>query len=146
MTNETYLVVSYICAAAGGIVVAGLTAWLFRGPLKQALAAAPAALAQAVGRLFPAWLVLTVLFAFTSVSYIDCQHPGYASVVGDRAHLENVTRQQGSTMLHWVCIALLSYAAALAIILILRPQKEDPPAAETDARTGSGAETPPAGP
>jgi hypothetical protein len=71
--------------------------------------------------MLPAWLVLLVLFAFTSVSYLDCDHGTYQDVVKDRGHMEQVTRTQASDMLNYLAAGLLTYTAALAIILIISP-------------------------
>jgi tellurite resistance protein TehA-like permease len=71
--------------------------------------------------MLPAWLVLLVLFAFTSVSYLDCHHDSYQDVVKDRGHMEHVTRTQASEMLNYLAVGLLTYTAALAIMLIICP-------------------------
>lgn len=121
MTNENYLIVSYFCAAAGGMAGAAATALLLRGPLRRAVAAVLAPVGRVFRRMLPAWLVLMVLFAFTSVSYLDCKHETYQHVVKDRAHMEQVTRTQASKMLNYLAVGLLAYAAALAIMLTICP-------------------------
>ena len=121
MTNENYLIVSYFCAAGGGVVGAVLTALVLRGSLRRAVAGVLGPVGRVFRRMLPAWLVLMVLFAFTSVSYLDCHHKTYHNVVKDRAHMEQVTRTQASQMLNYLAVGLLAYSAALAIMLIICP-------------------------
>lgn len=121
MTNENYLIVSYFCAASGGVVGAVVTALLLRGSLRRAVAGVLGPVGRVFRRVLPAWLVLLVLFAFTSVSYLDCGHDTYQHVVEDRGHMEQVTRTQASRMLNYLAVGLLAYTAALAIMLIICP-------------------------
>lgn len=121
MTNEEYLVVSYFCAAGGGVAGAVLTALVLRGSLRRAVAGVLGPVGRLFRRVLPAWLVLLVLFAFISVSYMDCGHKTYQDVVTDRGHLEQVTRTQVSDMLNYLAVGLLAYTAALAIMLIICP-------------------------
>ena len=125
MTNENYLIVSYFCAAAGGLAGAAATALLLRSAVRRAVAAVLAPVGKVFRRVLPAWLVLLVLFAFTSVSYLDCDHSTYQEVVKDRAHMEQVTRTQASKMLNYLTAGLLVYAAALAVMLTICPSGRD---------------------
>ena len=102
-----------MCAAA--------TALLLRGPLRRAAASVSAGVGRVFRRALPAWLVLLVLFAFTSISYLDCQHSSYQEVIKDRQHLEEVTRSQASEVLKYICIGMLSYALALAVAMAISP-------------------------
>ena len=133
MTNETYLTVSYFCAAATGVAAAIATGLLLRGPLRRAVAHVVAPVARAVRRMLPAWLVLAALFAFTTVSYIDCEHKDYAAVIANRDHLEHVTRTQAATMLYWLCYALLAYSLGLVVVLALCTRKAPPPPAADES-------------
>ncbi len=126
MTNEQYLIVSYFSAAGGGLVCAAATALMLRGRLRRAIGAVTGPVAKVFRRALPAWLVLLVLFAFTSVSYLDCDHSTYQDVVNDRPHMEKVTRRQASQMLRLLAVGLLSYALALAVTLaICGPASDD---------------------
>ncbi len=129
MTNETYLVVSYFAAAGGGAVLAGGTALVLRGPLREAVANLLAPVAALLRRALPAWLVLVALFAFLSVSYIDCEHPTYESVVADRAHLVAKSHEQVRSVLGLTAVGVLAYSLALTVALILahpRPPAPSP--------------------
>ena len=123
MTNERYLVVSYFCAAAGGILAAILTALALRSPLGKAVSAVLSPVGKVLRRSLPAWLILAVLFAFVSVNYINCGHSTYKSVVEDREYLELVTCDQIGTMMHYLCAAMLFYAMFLSILMLL-PRRE----------------------
>jgi len=126
MTNEAYLTVSYFCAAAAGVAAAIATGLLLRGPLRQAVVHVVVPVAQAVRWMLPAWLVLAILFAFTTISYIDCEHENYAAVVTDRDHLKDATRTQAAAMLRWLCSALLVYSLGLVVVLALCMRKAPP--------------------
>ena len=98
-----------------------LTALVLRGSLRRAVAGVLGPVGRVFRRMLPAWLVLMVLFAFTSVSYMDCDHDSYQDVVTDRGHMEQVTRTQASEMLNYLAVGLLAYTAALAIMLTICP-------------------------
>ncbi len=68
-------------------------------------------------RIFPLWLIVAVLLAFISVSYIDCSHKDYQQVVADRGHLVSKTREQVWTMLAWLAVALFTYCLMLVLFL-----------------------------
>lgn len=121
MTNEMYLYVSYFAAIILGLVLATLTLVILRGPHRQATTEAKVKkLASLIRRIFPPWLILTVLLAFISVSYIDCDHTNYTQVVADRGHLINKTQEQVSTMSIWLAIALFTYCFVLLLFLWAR--------------------------
>ena len=121
MTNERYLIISYFAAAGGGLCLAVLTAALLSGPARRAVECLLAPVARTLRRLLPTWLILLVLFAFMSVSYLDCQHHDYQQVVQDRPHLEDVTHKQAENMLTYLCVGLLAYALALGLALVFCP-------------------------
>ena len=125
MTNEQYLVVSYFAAAAAGVVASVLTALVLYKPLRGAVEMLLAPAGRLLRRLLPMWLILAVLFAFMSVSYLDCGHHSYREVVEDRPHLVNTTHSQARTMAAYLGVGLVSYCLALAIALIVCPAGRD---------------------
>jgi hypothetical protein len=66
---------------------------------------------------FPPWLILTVLLAFMSVSYIDCGHPSYSQVVEDRGHLAGRTQEHVYKMLIFLAVALFAYCCVYVLVL-----------------------------
>jgi len=127
MTNEQFLYVSYFSAAGAGVLLAIVTAVLLRNAVCRAMAGvALKGLAQLAGRVLPAWLVLTVLLGFISVSYFDCSHQSYQSVVADREHMEAVSRNHAQTILFCLAITLTAFVVMLTILLCVtgRPRRD----------------------
>lgn len=119
MSNEQYLIVSYFAVAAGSLVAGVATALLLRGPLKLTLAGFTQGLRRLMPRWLAAWCLLAVMLGFLSVSYIDCGHSSYTSIVNDRPHMENVSRAQASVAVEYLIIGVLVYTLALSIVLVL---------------------------
>ena len=130
MTNETYLVVSYFAVAVGGVVLALMTAGLLLSPAGRAFGERLRPVGRFFRRVLSPWLVLTVIFAFMTVSYFDCTHHTYDDVVADRDHLEAVTSSQASRMVLVLTIALSVYTIALTIALGLGARKRRPKTTE----------------
>ena len=125
MTNEKYLYISYVAAIILGLVLATVTLAILRRPHQEAtIGAKVKKLASLMRRVFPSWLILTVLLAFISVSYIDCSHTNYVQVVADRGHLINKTQEQVSNMLTWLAIALFTYCFVLVLFLWARARAQ----------------------
>ena len=121
MTNETYLVVSYFAAAAGGAGLAVATAAVLAGPNRLAtIGKACDTLGRILRRAFPAWLILAVAMGFASVTYFDCQHTNYASITGDYNHLVRKTQEQASAMSYYLAAAIVAYGFVLAAFLWAR--------------------------
>lgn len=119
MTNEHYLRVFYFIAAGCGSALAAITALVLRKSLRRAAGAGK--VGTLLRRAFPTWLILAVVLGFASVSYFDCGHQDYASVVATRPYLVAKTHEQASQMLYYLAAALLAYAMVLAVVLgILR--------------------------
>jgi len=119
VTNEQYLIVSYFTVAGGGIVAAMITAALLRAGLRRAVAAISRTVCSYLGRLLPAWLVLAALLAFVSVSYIDCAHTTYQSVVESEQHLVATTHKQVGRIFTYLAIGVFTYALALAVLMVV---------------------------
>jgi mannose/fructose/N-acetylgalactosamine-specific phosphotransferase system component IIC len=120
VTNEEYLYVSYFVAAGIGVLLAIATAtlWLRRSHRQATGGVVPATgLGRLLRRVFPTWLILAVLLGFASVTYFDCQHKDYASIVGDRQHLVLKTHEQAAAMSRALAIALTAYGFVLMLYL-----------------------------
>lgn len=124
MTNEHYLHVSYYAAAFVAVALAAATAAVLTAALKSAMAGpASRKLAVVLRRVFPAWLLLAVMLGFMSVSYFDCGHGTYASIVDDRPHLIGKTQEQGQAMLLYLAVGLTVYAFVLFLFLWARARR-----------------------
>jgi hypothetical protein len=118
VTNETYLYVSYFAAVSLGLVLTFVILAILRGPHREATAIGTAKkVGSFMRRVFPLWLIVAVLLAFISVSYIDCSHKDYQQVVADRGHLVSKTQEQVWTMLAWLAVALFTYCLMLVLFL-----------------------------
>jgi hypothetical protein len=119
MTNEQYLIVSYFIVAGGSAVAGAVTVLILRGPLRKAVAWIAAPVGRFLGRGFVAWILLAAMLGFLSVSYFDCNHSTYQSIVQDREHMVQVTHSQVSAIFQYLLIALLAYSLGLAVMLAL---------------------------
>jgi hypothetical protein len=122
VTNEQYLFVSYFGAAAAGILLAVATATLALGRSHREATGGPApgGLGRILRRVFPTWLILAVLLGFLSVTYFDCGHGTYKSIVEDRPHLYHKTQEQVAGMARYLAAALTAYGFVMAAFLIAR--------------------------
>ena len=124
MTNETYLYLSYFSAAAIGVLAAVATGLVLRRRHREAAGGeAAGGLGRLLRRAFPAWLVLAALLGFMSVTYFDCGHKTYPSIVGDRAHLVCKTQEQASEMAYYLAAALVAYGFVMMLSLWARARK-----------------------
>ena len=121
MTNEQYLYVSYFACVAGGLCLAAVTVAVLARPHRRATAAnAAKRLGAVLRRVFPAWLVLAVLLGFMSVTYFDCGHSSYSSIVGDREHLIEKTQEQVSHMSLYLATGIFVYCLGFVLFLWTR--------------------------
>ncbi len=126
MTNDEYLVVSYIAAIDIGVIAAALIALLMSRPLRHAVSGLVGRIGHVARRVFPIWLVLLVLFAFMSVSYLDCKHHDYQQVVAEREYLVQRTQLQTERMMLWLAGGILAFSLALAVMLLVcRPKNKN---------------------
>ena len=121
VTNEQYLYVSYFVAAAAGITAAAvMILWLGRAHREATAGAATNVLGIVLRRAFPAWLILAVLLGFMSVTYFDCSHGSYATIVEDRQHLIHKTQEQVTAMCRYLAVALVAYGFVVMLFLWAR--------------------------
>jgi hypothetical protein len=123
MGNEPYLTVSYFAAAAAGVVGAVVVALVLRKALRRALAVCTSPLAHLLRRALPAWLILAVLLGFLSVTYFDCEHGSYETIVADREHLIGKTCEQGSTMSLYVAGGLVLFSLLVGLAIFAHARK-----------------------
>jgi len=121
VTNEQYLYVSYFVAAAAGITAAAvMILWLGRAHREATAGAATNVLGIVLRRAFPAWLILAVLLGFMSVTYFDCSHGSYVTIVADREHLIHKTQEQVTAMCRYLAVAVVAYGFVMMLFLWAR--------------------------
>ena len=121
VTNEQYLYVSYFVAAGAGIVAAAvMICWFGRAHREATAGAAAKGLGMVLRRVFPIWLILAVLLGFISVTYFDCSHGSYATIVADRGHLIHKTQEQVTAMCRYLAVALVAYGFVMMMFLWAR--------------------------
>jgi len=121
VTNEQYLYVSYFVAAGAGITAAAvMILWLGRAHREATAGAAAKRLCMVLRRAFPAWFILAVLLGFMSVTYFDCNHGSYATIVADRGHLIHKTQEQVTAMCRYLAVALVAYGFVMMLFLWAR--------------------------
>lgn len=123
MSNEQYLLVSYLAAGGLGLAAAVGTALILAGPHRDVTGGPARRLGRLFRRLFPPWLVLAVAFGFVSVSYIDCEHEDYPAVVADRDHLYEKSREHVRWMAGSLAASLFMYGFALVPLLWVRARR-----------------------
>jgi hypothetical protein len=117
MTNDTYLVVSYVICAALSITL-GLLVYLFlRRPFVAVAEGAPwKHLRLILRRLFPIGLLFPALLGFVSVSYQSCDRETYKKIVDSRGYLIEKNREQISSTLLSLAVAILAWDAVILIM------------------------------
>jgi len=121
VTNEQYLYVSYFVAAGTGITAAAvMILWLGRAHHEATAGATAKNVGMVLRRVFPTWLILAVLLGFMSVTYFDCNHDSYATIVADREHLIHKTQEQVTAMCRYLAVALVAYGFVMMLFLWAR--------------------------
>ena len=127
MSNEQYLIASYFAVAAGALASGVLTAVVMRGPLVKAVRCVARPFSKLLGRGLVVWCILAAMLGFLSVSYMDCNHDSYDSVVADRPHIEQVTHSLASSSLNYLTLGVFVYTLGLSVMLVLpRPRPVEP--------------------
>jgi len=121
MTNEQYLVVSYLCVAVISVVI-GLAAYLWlRGPFDRLASALPwRALRGLLARLFPLGILLPAVLGFVSVSYRGCNKQEYEKIIADRSYLVSKNQDQISASLIHVMWAVFAWCVLVCILLAVK--------------------------
>lgn len=125
MTNERYLVVSYVLCALLSVALGSLVYFFLRRPFDDVAGAASGKhLPSILKRLFPVGLVLPALLGFVSVSYSSCNRTTYEEIVQDRSYLVEKNEEQISSILLSILVAVLIWD--LVIFLILKFARSAP--------------------
>lgn len=120
MTNERYLVATYFCAVALGVLAASGCALLLRRSLAELTRVCmPTRSGRSLRAGVPIGLVLSCLLGLVSVPYINsCSgRPTYQEVVADRSYLTATSHAMVAAALSNLIYALLGFAMLIAVLL-----------------------------
>ena len=98
--------------------------WLGRAHREATAGAAAKGLGMVLRQAFPAWFILAVLLGFMSVTYFDCSHGSYATIVADRGHLIHKTHEQVTAMCRYLAVALFAYGFVMMLFLWARARSD----------------------
>lgn len=124
MTNEQYLIVSYI---AVGLISFGMGVAVYLW-LRNSFTGVTDNLqvnhfSLILRRLFPIGIILPALAGFFSVSFRSCSKGTYQKIITDRAYLIEKNQEQLSATLDNISIALLVWCFLLLVALLITRQK-----------------------
>ena len=126
MTNDTYLVVSYVVCAALSIALGTLVYLFLRRPFAVVADAAPRKnLCSILKRLFPIGLLFPALLGFVSVSYQSCDRQTYAKIVESRSYLVQKNQEQISSTLLSIVVAVLVWDVVILLLTKLVQRKSN---------------------
>lgn len=127
MTNDAYLVVSYIVCAVFSIVLGTLVYLFLRHPFADVADAAPRKHVRSIlKRLLPLGLLFPSLLGFVSVSYQSCNRETYAKIVESRDYLTEKNREQISSTLLSMVVAVLVWDAVILLLTKLAQRQANP--------------------
>ena len=127
MTNDTYLVVSYVVGAALSIALGTLVYLFLRRPFAVVADAAPRkSLRSILNRLFPIGLLFPALLGFVSVSYQSCNRQTYAKIVESRSYLVQKNQEQISSTLLSIAVAVLVWDVVILLLTKLAQGESNP--------------------
>ncbi len=126
MTNDTYLVVSYVVCAALSIALGTLVYLFLRRPFAVVADAAPRKnLRSILKRLFSIGLLFPALLGFVSVSYQSCGRQTYAKIVESRSYLVQKNQEQISSTLLSIAVAVLVWDVVILLLTKLAQRESN---------------------
>ena len=126
MTNDAYLVVSYVVCAALSIVLGTVVHLFLRRPFAVVADSAPRKYLRSIlKRLFPIGLVFPALLGFVSVSYQSCNRKTYAQIVESRRYLIQKNQEQISSTLLSIVVAILVWNVVILLLTRLGQRRSD---------------------
>ena len=117
MTNEHYLIAFYFASAAVAVALGTLVHFYLRHSFGEIAETASGRRFPAIlKKLFPFGLIFPALLGFISVSYSSCNHETYAKIVQSREYLVEKNREQLSSILFSLLIAILVWNLVLVFV------------------------------
>jgi hypothetical protein len=125
MTNERFLIVAYFLCLAFAAAL-GMMVYLILRRSFGALVESGSAkrLPLLLKRLFPCGLLLPVLLGFFTVSYQGCSRRTYEEIVQDHWYVEQKSKEQISSAMQYVALAILFWDAVLVVTVRLSRKDE----------------------
>lgn len=126
MTNDSYLVASYVICAALSIALGTLVYLFLRRPFAVVADAVPRKhLRSILKRLFPIGLLFPALLGFVSVSYQGCYRQTYTQIVESRSYLVEKNKEQISATLFSIVVAILVWDAVILLLTKLAQRESN---------------------
>jgi len=126
MTNDQYLIVSYVICAVLSIALAMLVYLFLRGPFSAVADTAPSKhLRSILRKLFPVGVLLPALLGFLSVSYWSCGRATYEEIVQSRRYLVEKNQEQISSTLLSIAVAILVWDAVILLLTKLAQRRSN---------------------
>jgi hypothetical protein len=128
MSNERFLILSFILGGCLTLALGMGTYWWLRRPFLEMVATLRSPrLGSIVRKLLPVTKVLAALLGFVSVSYYgSCPSRSYVAIVADRGYVVARNQEQIAAALGYLVLAVLLWGLVLTVILRVT---EPPPAA-----------------
>ena len=124
MTNEQYLVVSYILVGIASLALGLGTYVLLRQSFLAITKLVPyEKFGLILRKLFLVGIVLPALVGFFSVSFKSCDHETYQQIIKERAYLIDKNQAQLRTSMKYICVALLLWGLFISIGLAAIDQR-----------------------
>ncbi len=118
MTNDRFLIWSYLGCAALSIAAGGAVYLYLRRPFAAlADAASGKHFPSILKKLLPFGLVFPALLGFVSVSYQSCGKSTYASIVASREYLVAKNQEQLASVMFSIVVAVLFWDVIALLIL-----------------------------
>jgi hypothetical protein len=126
MTNDAYLIVSYVVCAALSTALGTLVYLFLRRPFAVVADTAPRKnLRSILKRLFPIGLLFPALLGFVSVSYQSCDRQTYAKIVESRSYLVQKNQKQISSTLLSIVVAVLVWDVVMLVLTKLAQRESN---------------------
>ena len=126
MTNDKYLILSYVICAALSIILGTLVYLFLRRPFAGIVDASPNKhLRSILKRLFPIGLLFPALLGFVSVSYQSCDRQTYAKIVESRSYLVQKNQEQISSTLLSIVVAVVVWDVVILLLTKLAQRESN---------------------
>jgi hypothetical protein len=126
MTNDTYLIVSYVVCAVLSIALGTLVYLFLRRPFAVVADAVPRKhLRSILKRLFPIGLLFPAFLGFVSVSYQSCDRKTYTKIVESRSYLVQKNQEQISSTLLSIVVAVVVWDVVILLLTKLAQRESN---------------------